>query len=108
MRFDLEDDTYLMDEAGQFFFSVDPNYSPSTPEPATPPPNEACDSPGTKPNPNNCHEYYTCTVMGGNNVGEDVLAYGCRRIFINDLCLPLCDVAFLAQMLRHRLFSEAA
>ena len=70
VRFDLEDDTYLMDEAGQFFFSVDPNYSPSTPEPATPPPNEACDSPGTKPNPNNCHEYYTCTVMGGNNVGE--------------------------------------
>ena len=69
VRFDLEDDTYLMDEAGQFFFSVDPNYSPSTPEPATPPPNEACDSPGTKPNPNNCHEYYTCTVMGGNNVG---------------------------------------
>ena len=69
VRFDLEDDTYLMDEADQFCFSVDPNYSPSTPEPATPPPNEACDSPGTKPNPNNCHEYYTCTVMGGNNVG---------------------------------------
>ena len=40
----------------------DPDYSPSTPEPVTPPPSEFCDSPGAKPSPSNCHEYYTCNI----------------------------------------------
>ena len=40
----------------------DPDYSPSTPEPVTPPPSEFRDSPGAKPSPSNCHEYYTCNI----------------------------------------------
>ena len=46
----------------------DPDFSPTTPGPETPPPTDLCDgTPGPKPNPTDCHLYYTCNVVGGEH-----------------------------------------
>jgi len=59
----------------------DPNETTTTPEPDTPPPSDKCDgTPGPKPDPDNCHDYYTCTPTNG---GWLVQEYTCGELAFN-------------------------
>jgi chitinase len=67
----------------------DPNYSPTTPEPATPPPTESCPGIGTHPNPVNCQHYYTC--MPGPEGGWIIMPGSCGEGLAFNPAIGACD-----------------
>ena len=67
----------------------DPNYSPSTPEPATPPPTAFCPGPGTHPSPASCQPYYTC--MPGADGGWVIMPGSCGDGLAFNPALGACD-----------------
>jgi len=59
----------------------DPDVSPTTAGPETPPPTDWCDgSSGYKPHPENCHEYYACLI--GDN-GWVIRMESCGNLAFN-------------------------
>merc|ERR1712168_13304 len=75
----------------------DPDVSSTTPGQPTPPPNDKCDgTPGPKPDPEDCHDYYTCSVQNGEWIIQE---HSCGELAFNPesgTCdwpynVPACD-----------------